>query len=404
MFSRNNPPPAEAEAESSYSTPLPPTLPVVKETVDSLVALAVKQRMFIGHHADRVKLELMKERADPDVAKGSWYLNGFAFSDEDAVDFVRQCPDSLSNLSYVSYKDASGLWARITSWLRFGQKSGESDGLSVADDLAFVLTVAETIEVAGHMLATVSYAMSEQTPKVGKPLRRELAFELTTSAHRGRTHSMYLMVSVTHAAQRVGAGRSANTLKLDTALYIYKPLMLGGLSGVAVNVSGTKVDDLPTADVDQFELRSILAKKGTFVASAVSDFVLDPSLDVSSDRAATVTSAACDKLTSAANAALVSFFDDESSALEAGREARRRERALREAEEREEQRLARLRAIEEERFQREMEPRPMRMPEEATSRWGAPPPLRGPPPPPRSQSVRGATERRPLRRGGQTYY
>ena len=230
------------------------------------------------------------------------------------------------------------------------------------------------------------------------------SFELTTSAHRGRTHSMYLMVSVTHAAQRVGAGRSANTLKLDTALYIYKPLMLGGLSGVAVNVSGTKVDDLPTADVDQFELRSILAKKGTFVASAVSDFVLDPSLDVSSDRAATVTSAACDKLTSAANAALVSFFDDESSALEAGREARRRERALREAEEREEQRLARLRAIEEERFQREMEPRPMRMPEEATSRWGAPPPLRGPPPPPRSQSVRGATERRPLRRGGQTYY
>ena len=353
--------PAEGwdEAAESYSTPLPPTLPVVKETVDSLVALAVKQRMFISQHADRVKLELLKERVDPTVAVGNWYLNGFAFSDEDAVDFVRQCPDALSNVRYVSYEDGTSLWSRITKWLRFG-KTSTADSvkeLRVADDLAFLLTVAETIEVAGHTLAAASYAMAEQAPAMGKPLRRELAFELASSAHRGRTHSIYLMCGVTHASQRVGSGRTANTLKLDLSLYIYKPLLLGGLNGVAVNVSGTRVDDLPTADVDQFELQSILAKKGTFVASAVSDFVLDPSLTASADRAAVITTAACDKLTSAANAALVTFFDDETSAIEADRARRRREQAIRAAEEREEQRLQRLQQMQQMREDAERERR-----------------------------------------------
>ena len=337
------------ESAEVYNTPLPATLPVVKQTVDSLVALAVKQRMFISQHADRVKLEMLKERVNPSIAIGGWSLNGFAFSDEDAVDFVRQCPDSLSNLSYVPFTDGTSLWTRITTWLRFGKKADGVSALSVVDDIAFLLTVAETIEVAGHTLGVVSYAMTQQMPKPGKALRRELAFELATSSHRGRTHSLYLMISVTHASQRMGSGRSANTLKLDLSLYIYEPLLLGGLSGVAVNVSGTKVDDVPTADVDQYELRSLLAKKGTFLAAAVSDFVLDSTLMVSPDRAATIVTAACDKLTSAANRALASFFDDEATTLEADREARRRERAIRGAEEREEMILASIRKSEAER-------------------------------------------------------
>lgn len=336
------------ESEEVYSTPLPPTLPVVKETVDSLVELAVKQKMFISSHADRVKLELVKERIDPTVAIGEWYLNGFALSDEDAVDFVRQCPDALSNLTYVSFGNSTALWTRITSWLRFGAKN-EVKALNVADDLAFVLTVAETIEVAGHVLGVVSYAMNEQMPKSGEPLRRELAFELSQSAHRGRTHAMYLMATIVHAAQRVSSGRKANTLKLDLSLYIYEPLLLGGLSGVAVNVSGSRVDDLPSADVDQFELQSILAKKGTFVASAVSDFILDSSLDISSSRAAMITAVSTDKLTTAANKALVSFFENEAVGLEVGRERRRKEKAVKEAEEREEKRIEKMRQIDEQR-------------------------------------------------------
>ena len=335
-----------------YKTALPPTLPVVKATVDSLVALAVKQRIFISQHADKVKLELMKERVDSSVATGAWYLNGFSFSDEDAIDFVRQCPDSLSNLTYASYDDGTSLWSRITSWLKFGKKADETGVLSVVDDMAYVLTVAETIEVAGHALGVVSYAISQQMPQIGKALRRELAFELASSSHRGRTHSLYLMVSVTHAAQRMSSNRSSNTLKLDLSLFIYEPLLLGGLTGVAVNISGTKVDDVPTTDVDQHELRSLLAKKGTFVASATSDFLLDSALQVSSDRAATIVSVAVDKLTSAANRALTSFFDDESSGLEAERVRRRRERAEAEAEAREELRLAKLKQIEDEELDR----------------------------------------------------
>ena len=336
------------ETEESYSTPLPPTMPVVKETIDSLVSLAIKQRMFIVGHADRVKIELVKEQIDPSVAIGEWYLNGFSLSDEDAVDFVRQCPDALSNLTYVSFGDSTALWTRITSWLRFGAKD-EVKALNVVDDLAFVLTVAETIEVAGHVLGVVSYAMNEQMPTSGEALRRELAFELSQSAHRGRTHSMYLMATVVHSSQRVASGRKANTLKLDLSLYIYEPLLLGGLSGVAVNVSGSRVDDVPSADVDQFELQSILSKKGTFVASSVSDFILDSSLDISSSRAAMITSVSTDKLTTVANKALVSFFANEAAGLEVGRARRRKERAVKEAEEREEIRIEKMRQLDEER-------------------------------------------------------
>jgi len=335
--------------EEVFSTPLPPTLPVVKATVDSLTYLAVKQRMFITTHADKIKLELVKEKRDPSIAIGQWYLNGFAFFDEDAVDFVRQCPDALSNLKYVPFSDGTGIWSRITSWLRFGSKGGDVETLSVVDDLAFALTVSETVEIAGHVLGVVSYAMGEQVVKKGKPLRRELAFELSSSAHRGRTHSIYLMATVVHAAQRVASGMTAKTLQLDLSLYIYDSMLLGGLAGVAVNISGTRVDDMPTADVDQYELRSILAKRGTFVASAVSDFVLKSSEDITSERTAIVTLAATDKLTTAANKAMTQFFDDEANVLETGREERRREFAVRMAEEREERRIENLRVVEDER-------------------------------------------------------
>ena len=44
------------EESEVYNASLPPTLPVVKSTIDSLVDLAAKQRMFISSHADRLKL------------------------------------------------------------------------------------------------------------------------------------------------------------------------------------------------------------------------------------------------------------------------------------------------------------------------------------------------------------
>jgi hypothetical protein len=299
------------QSEEVYETPLPPTLPVVKRTIDTLVELAVKQRLFLSSHADRLKLELTKERLDTSLATGSWYLNGFSLSDEDAVDLVRASPDTLSNLLYTNYKDTTSIWAKLTKWLRFGAKDSMTTGLNVADDLAFGLTVSEVVEIAGHVLAGVSYAMTAQAPEVGKPLRRKLAFELVSSKHRGRSHSAYLLCDLIHAAQRTASGRTSATLKVDLSLFIYTPLLLGGLTGVAVNVSGTSVDDLPTTDIDQDELLAILAKKGTFVASSVSDFVLDASLEVSSERAAAVTLVSCERVVNAANTALTTFFKSE---------------------------------------------------------------------------------------------
>lgn len=314
------------EESEVYNASLPPTLPVVKSTIDSLVDLAAKQRMFISSHADRLKLELVKEM--PDSAPiGEWRLNGFSLSDEDAIDFVRASPDSLSNLTYVQYTNSS-VWTKLTSWLNFGNATRDKpNSLDVADDLGFVLSVSEVVEVYGHVLGVISQSLTTQAPNVGKPLRRQLAFELTRSRHRGNSHSMYLLATMVHAAQKAASGRDINTIKIDTSLYIYTPEFLGGISGVAVNVSGTRTSDIPTADIDSIELKRVLARKGTFVASAVSDFVLDSRRETTSERAAETALIATSKLVSSSNQALSAFFDTESAEFEESRNNARIEKA-----------------------------------------------------------------------------
>jgi hypothetical protein len=346
--------------QEMYAEALPPTLPVVKETIDSITALAVKQRIFLMDHANSVKLELVKERAQTVGEKsGAWALNGFAIEDEDAVDIVRTCPDLMSNLTYKSFDTSSTIWTRIASWLRFSEQ--EERRLNVVEDLGYVLSIAEVVEVTGHLLAAVSYALSEEAPSSGRPLRRELAFELTASRHRGMTHSMYLTADVLHESQRIGHQRTANTLRVASSLYIYEPLVLGGVRGVAVNVSGVR-----SADVDSGELKNLMSSKGHFVASATSDFVLDPSLAISSERATKIACSSADKLVTASNKSLSSFFKNESLSLEAERKERRRiaeaiaaqeekERQLRI--QREEDAAARLQQAQEEEYNQEMERR-----------------------------------------------
>jgi len=237
-------------------------------------------------------------------------------------------PDGLSNLLYAGFKDTTSLWTRLASWLRFDAKDARTSGINVADDLAFALAVCEVVEVAGNVLVGVSYAMSTQAPTVGLPLKRQLAFELTSSKHRGRSHSAYLILDLVHSAQRTASKRTSATLKVDMKLYIYEPLFLSGLQGVAVNVSGTLTDDLPSTDIENDELMRVLATKGTFVASAVSDFVLDAHLKVTSERAAAVTLHSCRRLVHSANAALTTFFRDEYEMQETARTQTREQNRL----------------------------------------------------------------------------
>lgn len=319
-------------SEEVYETPLPPSMPVVKATIDTIVELAVSQRLFLSQHADKLKLELVKEREGRTLADGSWYLNGFSLTDEDALDLVRASPDTLSNLTYTNYTDTTSIWAKLTSWLRFGSKEASRSGINVADDLAFGLAVCEVVEVAGHVLAGVSYAMSSQAPRLGKPLTRKLAFEMTSSLHRGRSHSMYLVADISNSAQRTASSRTSNILKANLSLYIYTPMLLNGLKGVAVNVSGRRVDDLPESGIDEAELMRVLSKKGVFVANAASNFLLDSNLEVSSQRAATVTLVATERLVDSANSALTAFFADEYAKQESIRASERREKLKRELE------------------------------------------------------------------------
>ena len=150
---------------------------------------------------------------------------------------------------------------------------------------------------------------------------------------------MYLIADLLHESQRIGHARTANTLRVASSLYIYEPLVLGGVQGVGVNISGDVVRDVPTADVDSGELKNLLSSKGHFVASATSDFVLDPELAISSERAAKIACSSADKLVSNSNASLASFFENETAALEADRAERRRMAELIAAEERKEREL-----------------------------------------------------------------
>jgi len=313
-----------ADSADFYDEFLPPTLPVVNATVDSLAKLAVKQRMFIIDHASNVKLEMMKELSSAERT-GSWYLNGFALEDQDAVDFVRACPDALSSLTFMPFQDQTTLWARITSWLEF--KSPESRIVNIVDDLGYALSIAEVIEVAGHLLAATSYTIADGAPRSGAPTRRQIAFELIASKHRGRSHALYLVSEIVHTAERIASHNSTTTLSIASSLYIYEPLLLGGLRGAAVNISGEKVDDLPTVDVSRGELHDLLSHKGRFVSSSTSDFVLDPSKAITSERAAKIATMSCDKLVAAANQALVSFFESETMEVEEERDQMRRKAA-----------------------------------------------------------------------------
>jgi hypothetical protein len=303
-----------------YSELLPASMPVVKKTVDLLSNMAVKQRMFISEHAANVKLELLKEPTRAERT-GAWFLNGFPLEDEDAVDFVRACPDALSNLTFVSFQDQTGLWTRITSWLQF--KTPESKNMNIVDDLGYILSVAEVIEITGHVLSAVSYVIADAAPKSGSPVRRQLAFELVSSRHRGTSHSMYLVSELAHTAERIASHSSASTLRVSSHLYIYQPLLLGGIRGTAVNVGGQMVDNLPAADLNRDELRDLLSKKGRFVSSSTSDFVLDPQKIVSSERAAKIATLSSGKLVVASNEALLSFFDTETAFMEDEREQAR---------------------------------------------------------------------------------
>ena len=356
--------PGDEDDRVFYRPSLPPSLPVVTATVDGLLSVASKQRLFIANHADKLRLELDEEMAaeastsalasklDRVEARGvappegEWRLNGFSIDDASVLDLVRASPDTLSNLEYVMYTK-TGLLAKLAKFFKFGTSKEERTALNVADDLAYVLTVAEVVEISGHVLSMVSHALSSQSPKIGKPLVREVAFELTNSRHRGSEHSMYLLATMKHERQNAASKRKANTLNIDLSLYLHTPDILGS-TGVAVNVSGDDADDIPSADVDAGELQRVLSKRGIFCSRSSSNFVVRQDIRVTSERAARVATVTTERLVDASNDSITAYFENESATFAAERAA---ERATIEEELRAAKRLAR----QEEERQRERE-------------------------------------------------
>ena len=306
--------------DAAYFRPsLPPSMPVVRESVESLLAIMARQRLFLSTHADALKMELEEELATANAAgssqhtppAGEWRLCGFRVGDDEVLDLVRVNPDALSNLEYVEFTQ-TGLLAKISSFFKFGSKQ-KRDSLDVSSDLAYALSTGETVEIVGHVLGAVSRAMTED-PKMGRPIRRELAFELFKSRHRGTLQSMYLLMTLDHAKQNAANNRIANTLHAGVTLYLHTPGALGANVGVAVDVSGeAATDDFPSIDMDAGELKRMFQKKAVFCASATSNFFLRPDTAVTSQRAAKIASVTTTRLVDASNAALQTFFQREAA-------------------------------------------------------------------------------------------
>jgi len=141
-------------------------------------------------------------------------------------------------------------------------------------------------------------------------------------------------MQVESSMQNAVSGRRANTLSLASSLYVHDAMALGGMRGVAVNTSGIRVDDLPEVDIDETELALVLSKKGTFVASSTSNYLLAYEA-VSSERVAKIALEATASLVDAANASLSRYLDSTERQMEAARADKRamaREEAIEEAE------------------------------------------------------------------------
>ena len=77
---------------SFSGVPLPPTMPLVAESIDALVQVRSVQQLFIASHASQL-VAAEEETNRPSLSR--WSLHGLPLTSRDALDQVRQAPETL---------------------------------------------------------------------------------------------------------------------------------------------------------------------------------------------------------------------------------------------------------------------------------------------------------------------
>ena len=161
----------------SYGS-LPASMPVVAASVDALVGVRSLQQLFIASHASQL-VAAEEEENQPSLSR--WSLHGLPLTSRDALDQVRQAPDMLSFMTQrpAPQQETTRFMSSLSGLLSRPQEKKHS-----FDDLEFVVSTSEAVEIACRLLRIASQIIVEKTPRIGFPVETVEAHQLRSSTHR----------------------------------------------------------------------------------------------------------------------------------------------------------------------------------------------------------------------------
>ena len=266
---------------------LPGDMPLVAQSVDSIVGIRSRQNLFISSHAAQLVAAISAAGDNPSLSR--WSLHGLPMTSRDALDQVRQAPDLLSFMRQLprpreeSVRFFTAL-RNIISPLRSEEKAGKKR--YSMDDLEFVVSSSEATEIACKILCVSSNIISAPVPRLGEGVYAYSAHELKSSSHRSTEGSLFLVVHTTRESRGVPGGvsgrSSAQVLSAEISLHMGRSGLLAEFDGLEYgHEAGSKSQSKNASAIRQMERESV------YIGEAVKSIeIMDG--DAVSDRAATL--------------------------------------------------------------------------------------------------------------------
>ena len=192
---------------SFSSVPLTPTLPIVAESIDALVQVRSVQQLFIASHA--LQLVAAEEETNrPSLSR--WSLHGLPLTSRDALDQVRQAPETLSFMKQMPApnQETTRFFLDFRRFIPSTRKQATSEKKAPSfDDLEFVVSTSEALEIGCKLLGLSSHIITERTPCLGSPVQTIEAHQLKSSTHRSSEGAMFLVVATERSARKTADQR-----------------------------------------------------------------------------------------------------------------------------------------------------------------------------------------------------
>ena len=270
--------------------------PLVSEFVDEIVRIRTSQSMFVSEHAARLAAVV-----SDDAALSRWHLNGIEMTKREALDAVRQAPDLLSSLQQLpkEEKDKFAVTKALTKLFeRLGSYSDSSEAPDLVDDLEYVVSTSEAVEVASVGLIVAFEALKNESQYEG-------GFEISSSRHRAPGHSLYAVFKVKNFTALGAYNRQVKKMETKASLFFHE-------SGFLDQQEETQSSPL-----------GLLPKAGSFIACHSSCHEIGPG-PATTQRASVLMSRMITPLLTMANMRLTKHVDELTTEVAIQREKRRR--------------------------------------------------------------------------------